>query len=72
MALNLPATKVRRSASERNYLISPTLTAANALAAPPDAAVPDHAPDWPLLGHAPYEEHFGVVKPIGNFEPSED
>jgi polyphosphate kinase 2 len=38
----------------------------------PDAAVPDHAPDWPLLAHAPYEEHFGVVKPICNFEPSKD
>jgi polyphosphate kinase 2 len=36
----------------------------------PDAAVPDHVPDWPPLGHAPHEEHYGVVKPIRNFDPS--
>jgi polyphosphate kinase 2 len=35
----------------------------------PDAAVPDTAPDWPPLGHAPHEERYGVVKPIRNFDP---
>ena len=34
----------------------------------PDVAVPDTAPTWPPLGHAPHDEHYGAVKPIANFD----
>ena len=37
----------------------------------PDVTVPDAAPAWPPLGHAPHDEQYRVVKPIGDFEPGD-
>ncbi len=34
----------------------------------PDVAVPETPVDWPPLGHAPHDEHYGVVKPIKDFD----
>jgi polyphosphate kinase 2 (PPK2 family) len=34
----------------------------------PDATVAEAAIDWPALGHAPHDEHYGVVKPIEDFD----
>jgi polyphosphate kinase 2 len=34
----------------------------------PDASVPETEVAWPPLGHAPHDEHYGVVKPIENFD----
>ena len=37
----------------------------------PDVAVPDPAPAWPPLGHAPLDEQYRTVKPIAGFKPSD-
>ncbi len=34
----------------------------------PDASVAEKPVDWPALGHAPHDEHYGVVKPIKDFD----
>ena len=38
----------------------------------PDTRVAEAALDWPPLGHRPFEEKFGAVKPIENFPVKRD
>ena len=38
----------------------------------PDTSCDATAVDWPPLGHKPFKEKFGVLKPIKSFDEDED